>query len=109
MYFLTSYVKERIEFVAKYIGTQTNDWVEIKKHVVNSLANEYRVNFTRRNNTTLKHYPLNEYEKMVADYWKEITGVELVIPEEKLHPVEKKFEERGWGLKLFNQRRQKKK
>lgn len=48
---------------------------------------------------------MNDFDYKVIDYWKENTGVQLIIDETKLHPKNWKPKPQGWGLKKYNQER----
>lgn len=97
-------LKSKIDLVISYVGDFTNDWVRIKKELLNSLPWEERTRFSRRHPFTKKH-SLNAFEELVMAYWKERTGVELVIPSEKLHDPNWVRRKRGWALVAINEDR----
>jgi hypothetical protein len=81
---LSEYHKERIKWVAGYIMTSSNDWFAIKMQIINSMNPKNRVWFSRRHHSTKKHI-LNDFDREVIAYWKELTGVDLWINPSKLH------------------------
>ena len=58
-----------------------DDWVEIKKLVMKQVAPSHRKVFSRRDQKTKNHPPLNQFENEMKDLYKEISGVELVLRE----------------------------
>lgn len=70
-------IKEAIDLVMRYVGG-SNDWVQIKKEIMKSLPWQLRTNFSTRDRKTYEQR-MNDFEKMVAEYWKTKTGVELRV------------------------------
>ena len=60
---------------------ECDDWVEIKKLVMKQVAPSHRKVFSRRDQKTKNHPPLNQFENEMKDLYKEISGVELVLRE----------------------------
>lgn len=56
-----------------------DDWVEIKKLVMKQVAPSHRKVFSRRDQKTKNHPPLNEFEEKMKELYKEISGVELIL------------------------------
>lgn len=71
-------IKEAVEFVISYIETSCDDWVTIKKEIMKSLPWQLRTNFSTRDRKTYEQR-MNDFEKMIAEYWKQRTGVELKL------------------------------
>ena len=55
-----------------------DDWVTIKKEVMKLLPSRIRSSFSRRHPIT-KEQQTNNFELELINYYKEITGIELVI------------------------------
>lgn len=70
-------ILEQTEFVASYAG-DCDDWVTIKKQIMNGIHSDLRRNFSRRDQKT-KNQHLNDFEKRLIIYYKELTGIELVL------------------------------
>lgn len=70
-------LKEAIDFVIDYAG-DASDWVSVKKEILKTLPWQLRTNFSTRDRKTYVQ-SMNDFEKMVAAYWKEKTGVELKL------------------------------
>ena len=64
-------------FVASYAG-DCDDWVTIKKQLLLNLAPRLRKNFSTRDSKTKEQW-LNEFEKYLINYYKEETGISLVL------------------------------
>lgn len=99
MIVLSDYLKERIQYVAAYIGTASDSWPVIKKHIVISMPGQRRkgLGFSRRHRFT-KKMTLNEFDKAVMLYWSELTGVYPKIPETLLHDEGWVRRPKGWAL-----------
>lgn len=91
-------VKDRVEFVAKYIGTNTDDWLVVKYHCALNLPKTHRSLFSHRHPTTKKQTP-NDFDRAVMNYWKELTGVELKLDPAKIHDPNWIWKPVGWSLK----------
>lgn len=94
---LPEIVKERIEFVSKYIGTDTSDWLVVKHHISLSLPKTHRGLFSRRHKTTKKQI-VNEFDKLVMNYWKQLTGIDLILEPSKIHDPNWVKKPDCWGL-----------
>lgn len=73
-------VKEVFEKTAN-LKLECDDWVEIKKLVMKQVAPSHRKVFSRRDQKTKNHPPLNKFEKEMKSLYKEISGVDLVLRE----------------------------
>lgn len=96
---------EAINYVMQY-ANESEDWLAVKKEILWLLTNEYRHYFSRRHYSTKKH-SLNDFEKLVIEYWKAETGKDLKISDNFIHNPEWVRHRRGWGLKKYNKERQK--
>lgn len=94
---IPNHLKERIEDVADYVGQETNDWLLIKRQLIGSFPNEGRRLFSVRHPCTKKQI-INEFDKLVMDYWRQLTGVEPVIHPSKLHDENWVHKPKGWAL-----------
>ena len=101
-------LKDKINFVAGYIGTKTNDWLIVKRHLINSFGKEERKLFSKRHFSTKKQL-LNNFDLLIINYWKTATGIQLVVEPTKLHDPNWIYKEKGWGLKNLNEQRKKSK
>lgn len=79
---LSNRLRERIEFVAGYIGDATTDWLLVKKHILYILCNDDRKLFSRRHFSTKKQI-INSFENEVINFWKDLTGVLLILDESR--------------------------
>jgi hypothetical protein len=70
-------ILRQIEFVASYVDN-CDDWVTIKKEVMRGIPSELRKNFSTRDHRT-KEQNLNDFEKVLINYYKDLTGVELIL------------------------------
>ena len=68
---------EQIKFVSSYVG-DCDDWVTVKKQVMLNLPPTLRKNFSTRDSKTKEQW-LNNFEKELISYYREITGVVLVL------------------------------
>ena len=73
-------VEEIFKRTAK-LKLECDDWVEIKKLVMKQVAPSHRKVFSRRDQKTKNHPPLNQFENEMKELYKEISGVELVLRE----------------------------
>ena len=68
--------------ISQYAG-DCEDWVKIKKEILKSIPSSLRSLFSRRDPITKEQRP-NNFDKLVIEYYKEITGIELkIIPLDK--------------------------
>jgi hypothetical protein len=70
-------ILEEVRFVSSYAGS-CDDWVTVKKEVMKGLPPKLRKNFSTRDPKT-KEQSLNNFEKNIINYYKEITGIALVL------------------------------
>tara|TARA_B100000686_G_C16596025_1_gene866051 strand:+ start:278 stop:553 length:276 start_codon:yes stop_codon:yes gene_type:complete len=70
-------ISEQIDFVASYAG-DCDDWVTIKKQVMLGIPSKLRKLFSTRDRKT-KEQSLNDFEKNIINYYKNITGVDLKV------------------------------
>jgi hypothetical protein len=73
-------VKEVFKKTAS-LKLECDDWVEIKKLVMKQVAPSHRKVFSRRDQKTKNHPPLNMFENEMKDLYKEISGTGLVLRE----------------------------
>ena len=73
-------VKEVFKKTAS-LKLECDDWVEIKKLVMKQVAPSHRKVFSKRDQKTKNHPPLNDFEKEMKTMYKEISGVELILRE----------------------------
>jgi len=73
-------VKKVFEQTAQ-MNLQCDDWVEIKKLVMKQVAPSHRKVFSRRDQKTKNHPPLNDFENEMKELYKSISGVELKLRE----------------------------
>tara|TARA_B100000035_G_C21031704_1_gene568849 strand:+ start:2363 stop:2659 length:297 start_codon:yes stop_codon:yes gene_type:complete len=73
-------VKEVFEKTAN-LKLECDDWVEIKKLVMKQVAPSHRKVFSRRDQKTKNHPPLNSFENEMKSLYKEISGIDLVLRE----------------------------
>lgn len=99
MIVLSEYLKAHVRYVAAYIGTASDSWPVIKKHIVVSIDGRKRrgLGFSQRHRCT-KKLVLNEFDKAVMNYWHELTGVLPVIPPEMFHDPHWVQRPKGWAL-----------
>src|SRR5574337_2117090 len=101
-------LKERIDMVIAYVGDFTDDWLRIKKELINSFPRNQRHLFSLRHECTKKQIP-NAFDESVMAYWKSKTGVEPVIAPDKLHDPDWIQRKKGWALTIINEERKQKK
>lgn len=70
-------ILDQINFVASY-ADDCDDWVTIKKEVMRGIPSELRKNFSTRDPKT-KEQNINDFEKVLISYYKEHTGVDLIL------------------------------
>ena len=70
-------LKETVDFVMSYVD-KSDDWVLLKKEIMKSLPWQLRTNFSTRNRQTYEQR-MNDFELMLAEYWKSRTGTELRV------------------------------
>jgi len=68
---------ESVDFVSSYVG-DCNDWVTIKKQIMRGIPSRLRKNFSTRDPIT-KEQNINQFEKDVINYYKELTGMNLIL------------------------------
>jgi hypothetical protein len=71
-------VEEALQFVKTYASSAT-DWKVLKKELLLLLPSDRRKLFSTRDPKT-KAQNFNEFERAVAQRWKEITGTEVYLP-----------------------------
>ena len=101
-------LKEIVDYVADYVADSTDDWFLIKRELVNNFPPKERVRFSRRHFSTKKH-TINDFDRLVIDYWENLTGNKLSINEDKLHSQNWVQKPKGWGLKKYNDERKRNK
>ena len=74
---IPSRVIEQVKFVASYVD-DCDDWVLIKKEVMRGIPSDLRKHFSTRDPKTKEQQP-NDFEKELINYYKQITGIELVL------------------------------
>lgn len=74
-------ILEVVELVSSYAG-DTNDWVRIKREIMNQLPWKLRTNFSRRDQKTKKQW-LNDFDRAIISKYKELTGIQLEIIEKE--------------------------
>lgn len=97
-------LKDRINFVIDYVSENTNDWLTVKKELINSFPWKERTRFSKRHPSTKKQIP-NEFDESVILYWKEKTGIQLEIDPNKLHDPNWIHRKKGWALVAINEER----
>jgi hypothetical protein len=77
-------ISEKIKELLREISGvyKENDWIIIKKYLLNSINPIDRKKFSTRDYYSGNH-TLNEYENMIIDFYREEYGIELEIPKEK--------------------------
>lgn len=99
---------DKIQYIIRYVGTETDDWVRVKKQFLGVLPPKQRSLFSRRHKTSKKHF-LNDFEKELITLWKEMTGVELKIDSDKLHQPSDERPPRYSALMALNEQRKRQK
>ena len=90
-------ILQQIRFVASYIEDHTDNWLVIKRELVNSLPWEQRTLFSRRHEQTKKQV-VNDFENEVMEFWFQLTGVRPYIPKNKIHDPSVVMKKPGWAL-----------
>jgi hypothetical protein len=67
----------QIHDVSEY-AEDCDDWVTIKKEIMKGIPSSMRSNFSRRDSITKNQVP-NDFDLEVINYYKDITGIQLVI------------------------------
>lgn len=101
-------IVERIKFVARYVGSESNDWFRIKKELINTLKPHHRRLFSKRHKTSKKFF-VNDHEKEIMTLWKVLTNTTLVIDSQKLHQPSDERPPRHWALMQLNNKRKEEK
>ena len=70
-------ILETLKLVSSYTES-CDDWVTIKKQVLLNLPPDLRKNFSTRDPKTKEQW-LNDFEKELIIYYKDLTGIELVL------------------------------
>ena len=70
-------ILDKLSFVSEYVG-DCDDWVTVKKQVLLNLPPKVRKNFSTRDSKTKEQW-LNNFEKDLIIYYKELTGVDLIL------------------------------
>jgi hypothetical protein len=73
----TEAILDKLSFVSEYVG-DCDDWVTVKKQVLLNLPPIVRKNFSTRDPKTKEQW-LNDFEKDLIIYYKELTGIDLVL------------------------------
>jgi len=73
----TEKIFEQVRFVSSYVG-DCDDWVTVKKQVMLNLPPVLRKNFSTRDPKTKEQW-LNDFEKELINYYKSLTGIDLVL------------------------------
>jgi|TARA_R110001583_G_scaffold98169_1_gene243128 hypothetical protein len=70
-------IKDQINDVILYVD-DCDDWVTIKKEIMKGIPAALRKNFSTRDSKTKEQW-LNDFDKLVINYYKELTGIDLVL------------------------------
>ena len=70
-------ILEKIGFVSEYTG-DCDDWVTVKKQTLLNLPPRLRKKFSTRDPKTKEQW-LNDFEKELIIYYKDLTGVDLIL------------------------------
>lgn len=102
---LTEHQKARINFVADYVQDSTQDWLQVKRQIINAFDPPSRSLFSTRHPKTKKHF-INEFDKLVMSYWESVTGMNLEVDPDKLHDtLGWVHKPKGWALFKMNHER----
>lgn len=104
---LTTELQKYIEDVIHIVGKETEEFLMVKKVLLNYLPNKLRKLFSKRHPQTKKH-KLNSLENELILFWQEKTGVLLKIPEDSLHPDSWVAKPKGWKLSLIKKNKKNK-
>jgi len=100
-------VTEHIDYIIAVVDGNSDQWLTIKSLLQRYLPVKLRVFLSGEDYSTRKQKP-NDFDYAVMNYWKEKTGVELIIPKHKLHPENHIYRPRGWKLAIINELRKRK-
>lgn len=70
-----------LKLLPKIVGTESN-WIVLKKQLLISLPHELRTHFSTRDPKTKKQ-SVNQFEKSVIEFYENMTGLRLELPNEK--------------------------
>lgn len=98
-------ILEKVQYVAKYVGNETTEWLRVKKEILAICAPKERAMFSRRHKTSKKHF-LNDFERELIKTWKQLTGIDLTVDTDKLHTSQDERPPRYWALMELNKKRQ---
>jgi hypothetical protein len=70
-------ILEQVSFVSSY-AEKCDDWVTIKKEIMRGIPSHLRKNFSTRDPKSKEQW-LNEFEKKLIEYYKDLTGVDLIL------------------------------
>lgn len=70
-------VEKALQFVGAY-APSIHEWRVLKKEVMKNLPPASRALFSTRDPVTKKQN-FNDFERTVAERWREITGIELIF------------------------------
>lgn len=98
-------ILQKVQYVAKYVGSETDDWFRVKKEILAVCAPKERALFSRRHKTSKKHF-LNDFERELIKIWNQETGVQLIVDSTKLHNTQDERPPRYWALMELNKKRQ---
>ena len=70
-------IRDQVKFISSYAG-DCDDWVTIKKQTLLGLPPSLRKVFSTRNPKTKEQW-LNKFEKDLIIYYKELTGIDLIL------------------------------
>jgi len=103
---LSENLKQKIVEVARYIGSDCTDWVQIKNQILHCIENEERDLFSRRHPRTKKHF-VNDHDQAVIEFWEKVTGVRPFIQDGRSHDSNWVYKPKGWALFEYNRKRSK--
>lgn len=98
-------LRKRILEAILFVGNEIDDFIVVKRELINLMPRSERKMFSKRHWTTKKHV-LNDLEKEIIEFWEQETGVKLKLYPEKAHPENWEQKKVGWGLSLINKERQ---
>jgi hypothetical protein len=96
--------KVKIKYVASYIGNSTSEWLVIKRHLINAFDSKDRNLFSARHPRTKKQI-VNDFDKLVMEYWYLLTGVKVILDPSKIHDPNWIYKPKGWRLREINHER----
>jgi len=100
-------IKQHINAIIYIVNNNSNNWTEIKDMIALYMSHKYSKFFSKKDLATKKQKP-NNFDYAVMNYWKEETGIELVIPINKLHPENHIYRPKGWNIVAINEARRRK-